>query len=304
MQQQQDLEGRILDLKREKDALILVHNYQVAEVQAIADHIGDSLELARKAVGANKPIIVFCGVRFMAETAKILNPTAKVLMPRDDAGCPMADMITRDDVIELRARYPGAVVCSYVNTNADVKAESDICCTSANAVRVVDSLDTAKVVFTPDKNLASYIGRSVNTEIIPFDGYCYVHAKFTAGDVLRSRQAHPDAEVLVHPECSPEVIDLADQVLSTSGMMRYARQSQASEFIIATEEGLIGRMAREIPHKKFYSAGRAQFCFNMKRVRLEDVYRSLKEEIYEVNVEPEIMERARLPLERMISAKI
>jgi quinolinate synthase len=304
MDRQEDLKQRVLELKREKNALILVHNYQVAEVQAIGDYIGDSLELARKAVGANKPIIVFCGVRFMAETAKILNPDAKVLMPRDDAGCPMADMITRDDVIELKERYPDAVICSYVNTNADVKAETDICCTSANAVKVVESLGTAKVVFTPDRNLASYIGRNVNTEIIPFDGYCYVHDRFTAEDVVRSRQAHPDAEVLVHPECRPEVIELADQVLSTSGMMRHARQSLAAEFIIATEEGLIGRMAREIQDKKFYSAGRAQFCFNMKRVRLEDVYRSLKEEIYEVHVEPEIMERARIPLERMISAKL
>lgn len=298
-----DLSKRILELKAEKDALILVHNYQVSEVQAIADFIGDSLELARKAAEVNKRLIVFCGVRFMVETAKILNPDAKVLIPRPDAGCPMADMITRDDVIELRSKHPDAVVCSYVNTNADVKAETDICCTSANAVDVVNSLDAARVVFTPDRNLASFVGRKVNTEIIPFDGYCYVHTRFSADDITQSRAAHPGAPVLVHPECNPEVIDLADEVLSTSGMLRFARESDAEEFIIATEEGLIERMSREMPEKRFYSAGKAQFCFNMKRIRLEDVYRSLDEEIYEIHVDPDIMKRARVALERMISAK-
>lgn len=298
-----DLSKRILELKAEKDALILVHNYQVSEVQAIADFIGDSLELARKAAEVNKRLIVFCGVRFMVETAKILNPDAKVLIPRPDAGCPMADMITRDDVIELRSKHPDAAVCSYVNTNADVKAETDICCTSANAVDVVNSLDAARVVFTPDRNLASFVGRKVNTEIIPFDGYCYVHTRFSADDITQSRAAHPGAPVLVHPECNPEVIDLADEVLSTSGMLRFARESDAEEFIIATEEGLIERMSREMPEKRFYSAGKAQFCFNMKRIRLEDVYRSLDEEIYEIHVDPDIMKRARVALERMISVK-
>jgi quinolinate synthase len=292
-----DLSKRILELKAEKDALILVHNYQVSEVQAVADFIGDSLELARKAVEVDKRLIVFCGVRFMAETAKILNPDAKVLIPRPDASCPMADMITQDDVIQLRIKHPDAVVCSYVNTNADVKAETDICCTSANAVDVVNSLGAARVVFTPDRNLASFVGRKVNTEIIPFDGYCYVHTRFSADDITRSRAAHPEAPVLVHPECNPEVIDLADEVLSTSGMLRFARDSDAEEFIIATEEGLIERM------KRFYSAGKAQSCFNMKRIRLEDVCRSLDEEIYEVHVDPDIMKRARVALERMIAAK-
>jgi quinolinate synthase len=299
-----DLKKRILDLKGEKDALILVHNYQVAEIQEIGDYIGDSLELARKATEVKKPIIVFCGVSFMAETAKILNPDAKVLIPRNDAGCPMADMITQDDVIELKARYPDAVVCSYVNTNADVKAETDICCTSANAVKVIEGLGKKQVIFTPDRNLAAFVGKNVNTEIIPFDGYCYVHTRFTVEDVKRSRAAHPDAIVLVHPECDPEVTDLADEVLSTSGMLRYAKESDAMEFIIGTEEGLIERMSREMPDKTFYSAGKAQFCVNMKRIRLEDVHRSLAEEIYEVTVAPDIAKRARASLERMIAAKL
>jgi quinolinate synthase len=298
------LKQKVLDLKRSKNALLLVHNYQVREVQEVADFIGDSLELARKAVEIDKQLIVFCGVRFMAETAKILNPRAKVLIPRPDAGCPMADMITRDQLLEMKKKYPDAVVCSYVNTNADVKAETDICCTSANAVKVVESLGDRRVLFTPDRNLASFVGRKVNTEIIPYDGYCYVHTRFTVDDINGAREAHPGAVVMVHPECNPEVIDLADQVLSTSGMLRFAAESDASEFIVATEEGLIERMAHEMPEKRFYSPGKAHFCFNMKRIRLEDVYRSLDEEIYEVTVDPETMAKARSSLERMISAKL
>jgi len=298
---ERELKARIVELKRAKDALILVHNYQILPVQEVGDFIGDSLELARKATEAGKGLIVFCGVRFMAETAKILNPGARVLIPRPDAGCPMADMITREDVLELKSKYPDAIVCSYVNTNADVKAETDICCTSANAVKVVNSLDAKRVIFTPDRNLASFVSRKVKAEIIPFDGYCYVHTRFRPEDIRLSREAHPDAVVLVHPECDPEVVDLADEVLSTSGMLRHARSSPAREFIIATEEGLIERMRKEMPSKRFYSAGTAHFCFNMKKIRLEDVYRSLVDEIYEVTIEPEIMDRARGSLERMIS---
>jgi len=298
------LKQKVLELKQAKNALLLVHNYQVREVQEVADFIGDSLELARKAAEVNKNLIVFCGVKFMAETAKILNPQATVLIPRADAGCPMADMITRDQLLEMKKKYPDAVVCSYVNTNADVKAETDICCTSANAVKVVESLGDRRVLFTPDRNLASYVARKVNTEIIPYDGYCYVHSRFTVDDIRGAREAHPGAVVLVHPECDPEVVDLADHVLSTSGMLRFAAESDQSDFIVATEEGLLERMAHEMPGKHFYSPGKAHFCLNMKKIRLEDVYRSLDEEIYEVTVDPEIMAKARTSLERMISAKL
>ncbi|MFH1219578.1 MAG: quinolinate synthase NadA [Candidatus Eisenbacteria bacterium] len=298
------LKERVLEVKRRKDALVLVHNYQIAEVQEIGDFIGDSLELARKAVEARKNLIVFCGVRFMAETAKILNPAAKVLIPRMDAGCPMADMVTREDVLALRQKYPDAAVCSYVNTNADVKAETDICCTSANAVDVIASIPSRRVIFTPDRNLAAYVARKVNTEIIPFDGFCYVHNRFSADEVCQAKVAHPEAVVIVHPECKPEVIDLADRVLSTSGMMRFAKESQATEFVVATEVGLLERMAREIPGKRFYSPGKARYCFNMKRIRLEDVLRSLVDEVYEIDLEPEIMDRARKPLERMIASHL
>jgi quinolinate synthase len=296
-----NLKDEILKLKKEKKALILVHNYQTLDIQEVGDFIGDSLELARKATGADKGIIVFCGVSFMAETAKILNPEAKVLIPRPDVSCPMADMITADDLAVLKRKYPDAVVCSYVNTNADVKAESDICCTSANAVDVIESIAEKQVLFTPDRNLASYVGRSVNVEIIPYDGYCYVHHRFSAKDIIEAKMAHPEAVVLVHPECDPEVIDLADEVLSTSGMLRYARESSGKEFIVATEEGLLERMSREMPDKVFLSPGKARFCFNMKKIRLEDVYISLRDEVYEVTVDEEIMERARASLERMIA---
>ncbi len=296
-----DIKREILKLKNEKNALILVHNYQTLDVQDVGDFVGDSLELARKATGAGKSIIVFCGVSFMAETAKILNPEAKVLIPRPDVGCPMADMITADDLIALKREYPDAVVCSYVNTNADVKAESDICCTSANAVDVVESVDADQVLFTPDKNLASFVDRSVNVEIIPYDGYCYVHHRFSAEDIIEAKMSHPDAVVLVHPECNPEVVDLADEVLSTSGMLRYARESSGKEFIVATEEGLLERMAREMPDKRFLSPGKARFCFSMKKIRLEDVYTSLRDEVYEVTVDEETMRRARASLERMIA---
>ena len=301
MTTREHLRRKILELKEKKEAIILVHNYQIPEVQEIADFIGDSLDLARKAMTTGSKLIVFCGVRFMAETAKILNPDAKVLIPRKDAGCPMADMITRDQLIELKRKYPDAVVCSYVNTNADVKAESDICCTSANAARVVSSLDSKRVIFTPDRNLASYVARFVDTEIIPFDGYCYVHRRFKAEDIKAARAAHPNALVLVHPECDPEVVDLADEVLSTSGMVEFAKKSEVKEFIIGTEEGLIERMARELPHKRFYSAGKARFCFNMKKTTLKDVYDSLENEQYEIALDDEVASGARRALQRMMS---
>jgi len=296
-----DLKKKILKLKKEKDALILVHNYQTLDVQDVGDYVGDSLELARRATEAGKGLIVFCGVKFMAETAKILNPDAKVLIPRPGVTCPMADMITADDLAAIKQKYPDAVVCSYVNTNADVKAETDICCTSANAVEVIESIDGKRVIFTPDRNLASFVGRSVNVEIIPYDGYCYVHHRFRPEDIIEAKLEHPDAVVLVHPECNPEVVDLADEVLSTSGMLRYARESEAREFIVATEEGLLERMAREMPDKVFLSPGKARFCYNMKKIRLEDVYVSLRDEVYEVSVEDKTMERARASLERMIA---
>ncbi len=298
---QEDIAKQILELKHEKNVLILAHNYQILAVQEIADFVGDSLELSQKAMEARKPIIVFCGVRFMAEVAKILNPGAKVLMPRGDAGCPMADMVTPEDIDELRKQHPDAAVCSYINTNADVKAVSDVCCTSSNASKVVARLESEKVIFAPDRNLAAYVQRGVGKQIIPCNGYCYVHTRFTVSDVESARKAHPKAIIIVHPECDPDVIGLADEVLSTSGMLRFARSTNAQEIVVGTEEGLIERMRKEIPEKRFFSLGRAQICSNMKRTRLEDVLVALQDEVDEIRLDDATIEAARKPLERMFA---
>lgn len=294
------MKEEILRLKKEKKAVILAHNYQRPEIQEVADFIGDSFELARKARDVDADIIVFCGVIFMAEMAKILNPDKKVLIPRIDARCPMADMVSVDEVMKLREEYPDALVVSYVNTNADVKAVSDICCTSANAVRVVNSLNSKRIIFLPDENLAHYVSRFSKSEIIPFKGFCYVHKSFKYEEVKRAKESHPDALLIVHPECNPEVVDIADEVASTSGMVRIVKNSQKKKFLIGTEEGLIQRMRREIPDKSFYSAGSPKICYNMKKIKIEDLYESLIYEKDEILIDEKIIERAKKPLERML----
>ena len=287
-------------LKKEKNAIILVHNYQRPEIQDIADFLGDSLGLAKQAAETKARIIVFCGVRFMAETAKILSPGKMVLLPRKEAGCPMADMITAEDLRRLKKNYPDAKVVSYVNTNADVKAESDICCTSANAVKVVKNISAKRIIFTPDKNLAAYCQRFVDKEIIPWNGYCYVHERITKEEVLLAKEKFPDALLLVHPECKPSVIDLADEVLSTSGMVSFAKKSDKKRFLIGTEEGLIYRLKKENPGKEFYTAGTAKMCRNMKLTSLNDVYLSLKEERYPIELAGEIIKYAQKALTAML----
>jgi len=290
----------ITKLKKEKNAIILVHNYQRPEIQNIADSLGDSLGLAREAAETDARIIVFCGVRFMAETAKILSPGKTVLLPRKEAGCPMADMVTVEDLRILKEKYSGAKVVSYVNTNADVKAESDICCTSANVIEVVKNIKAERVIFTPDKNLAAYCQRFVDKEIIPWNGYCYVHEKIRKEEVRLAKEKFPDALLLVHPECNPSVIDLADEVLSTSGMLDFAKKSDKKRFLIGTEEGLIYRLKKENPGKKFYTAGTAKMCRNMKLTTLYDVYLSLKEECYPIELAREIIKSAQKALEAML----
>lgn len=290
----------IIKLKKEKNAIILVHNYQRPEIQNIADSLGDSLGLAREAAKTDARIIVFCGVRFMAETAKILSPEKTVIIPRKDAGCPMADMITAEDLRILKGKYPGAKVVSYVNTNADVKAESDICCTSANAIKVVRNIKAEKIIFTPDKNLAAYCQRFTDKEIIPWNGYCYVHEKIRDEEVRLAKEKLPDALLLVHPECNPSVIDLADEVLSTSGMLNFAKKTDKKRFLIGTEEGLIYRLKKENPGKEFYAAGTAKMCRNMKLTTLNDVYFSLKEERYAIELPEGIIESAQKALEAML----
>ncbi len=295
-----DIVEEIIRLKKEKNAIILVHNYQRSEIQDIADFLGDSLGLSRKAVKTDAKIIVFCGVRFMAETAKILSPEKMVLLPRKEAGCPMADMITAEDLRILKEKYPGAKVVSYVNTNADVKAESDICCTSANAIKVVRNIKAEKIIFTPDKNLAAYCQRFTDKEIIPWNGYCYVHEKIREEEVRLAKEKFPDALLLVHPECNPSVIDLADEVLSTSGMLNFAKKTDKKRFLIGTEEGLIYRLKKENPGKEFYTVGTAKICRNMKMTTLNDVYLSLKEERYAIKLPEDIIKFAQKALTAML----
>jgi len=287
-------------LQREKDAIILVHNYQPPKIQDVGDFLGDSLGLAQEAAKTDAGLIVFCGVKFMAETAKILSPEKTVLLPRKDAGCPMADMITREDLRALKAKHPDAKVVSYVNTNADVKAESDVCCTSANAVAVVKNIEADKIIFTPDQNLASYCQRFVKKQIIPWDGYCYVHERITVDEVLLAKRRIPDALLLVHPECNPRVIDIADQVLSTSGMVDFAKKSDRKRFLIGTESGLLYRLKKENPGKEFYTAGTAKVCQSMKLTGLNDVLSALREERYAIELPEEIVEPARRALEAML----
>jgi quinolinate synthase len=290
----------IAKLKKEKKAIILVHNYQRPEIQNIADSLGDSLELAREAAKTDARIIVFCGVRFMAETAKILSPGKMVLLPKKEAGCQMAEMVTAEDLRRLKKNHPDAKIVSYVNTNADVKAESDVCCTSANAVKVVKNIAAEKIIFTPDKNLAAYCQRFTDKEIIPWNGYCYVHERISKEEVLLAKEKFSDALLLVHPECKPSVIDLADEVLSTSGMVSFAKKSDKKRFLIGTEEGLIYRLKRENPGKEFYAAGTAKMCLNMKLTTLHDVYSSLKEEYYPIRLKEEIIKSAQKALMAMM----
>ncbi len=295
-----DYKEKIKELKNEKNAVILVHNYQRGEVQNIADYLGDSLDLSRKANSTDAEMIVFSGVRFMAETAKILSPEKKVIMPREEAGCPMANMITPDDVLNLRKKHPNAKVVSYINTNADIKAVTDVCCTSANAVKVVKNIDADEIIFIPDKNLGSYVKRFVDKKIILWDGFCYVHDRISKEEVLSAKGKFPEALLLVHPECSPEVIDIADKVLSTSGMIDFAKKSSAKSFLIGTEEGILYRLKKENPEKEFLRAGKAIICSDMKLTRQEDVYLALKEEKYEITLPNDIIKASRKALEEML----
>ena len=297
-----ELQERILELKKKKDAIILGHNYQRKEVQEISDFLGDSYGLSVQASKTNSKIIVFCGVDFMAESAKILNPEKTVLHPNLKAKCPMAAMVDAHSLKELKAEHPGAPVVSYVNTSAEVKAETDICCTSANAVKIVQSLPDRKVIFVPDTNLGLYVQRFVkDKEMILWPGYCPTHVKITKKDLQGLKKLHPEAEILVHPECSPEVIDFADYAFSTEGIIRHVVSSPKKEFIIGTEENMLHRLRKEAPGKIFYAAPNAT-CPNMREISLEDVRDSLMKMQYRVELPADIIRRAKVPLERMIAA--
>ncbi|MDD8012099.1 MAG: quinolinate synthase NadA [Acidobacteriota bacterium] len=301
MTEEQRLKREILDLKSKRNAVILAHNYQVEEVQLAADFLGDSLELSRKAASLTQDVIVFAGVKFMAETAKILSPAKRVLLPRLDAGCPMADMITVDDLRELKSRHPRAMVVTYVNSSVEIKAESDVCCTSSNAVQVVKNIPAAEIIFIPDENLGSYVQKMVpGKKLHLFEGFCYVHNRIKREEIEAMRVRHPLAKVIVHPEVPPEVAEGADEVLSTSGMLNYVGNSAAREFIVATEQGLLQRMKRENPGKDFIPAGNPKICSNMKRTALQDVHDSLSQDKYVIEVDPEIAERAGRALREML----
>jgi quinolinate synthase len=295
----QAIAARILELKKDRNATILAHNYQIGEVQDVADFLGDSLGLSIKAAQVEEDVILFCGVHFMAETAAILAPDKTVLTPEPAAGCPMADMIEADELIRWKKDYPGRPVVCYVNTTAAVKAECDICCTSSNALDVVESLDAEEILFAPDKNLAGYVARNTSKTIIPWDGYCYVHNNIHARDVREKMERYPAAEVWVHPECRPEVIDLAHRVLSTGKMISEASTTPKQEIIIGTESGIIYRLQKENPSKIFYPAKELALCANMKKITLRKVLNSLENMEYEVKVAPDVSRRARGAIERM-----
>ncbi len=296
------LREKIEVLKKSRGAVILAHNYEPAEIQDIADITGDSLGLSIEAARLEAPVIVFCGVSFMAESAAILAPDKRVVLPKLNCGCGLADMATAAAVREKRRRHPGAVVVTYVNSSAAVKAESDICCTSGNAVNVVNSIPAEKeIIFVPDRNLGSFVEQQTGRQLLKWDGFCPVHEQLAPQAVARARAAHPEALVIVHPECRPEVAALADAVLSTGGMFDYVRKSAAREFIIGTEEGMLHPLRRECPEKVFHPvAANSMICRDMKLISLADLARALETLEPTVTVDPAIADRARRALRKML----
>ncbi|MBN1863159.1 MAG: quinolinate synthase NadA [Dehalococcoidales bacterium] len=294
---------KIAELKESLGAVIVAHNYQRPEVQDIADYVGDSLELSRICTSVSARTIVFCGVRFMAETAAILNPERTVLLTEGGAGCAMADMISANDIKKWRQRYPRATVVCYVNSPAEVKAESYICCTSANGVAVAASVPGEEILFVPDQNLGHYVSTKIEKGVILYPGYCYVHQRIRPQQVELAKSRHPKAEVLVHPECRPEVIALADAVLSTSQMLRYVKASPRREFIIGTEEGLLHGLRKQNPEKSFYLVTKNQVCADMKKTTLETVARTMERQENVVTVPEEIRLRAKQAVDRMLALK-
>ncbi|MEJ2470629.1 MAG: quinolinate synthase NadA [Desulfuromonadales bacterium] len=300
MNQQQTIK-EIQRLAEERDALILAHNYQRDEIQALAHITGDSLGLSLAAAETERSVIVFCGVHFMAESAAILAPDKTVLLPRPDAGCPMADMITAEGLREMKQRFPGVPVVTYVNSSAAVKAESDICCTSANAVKVVASLDEPEVILAPDRNLGLYIAGQVDKTCYFWDGYCPTHERLTVADVEAAKAEFPDALFMAHPECPPEVLKMADHICSTSGMYTFAKEHPSRQFIIGTEAGILYRLRQENPDKEFVLPTTRLICPNMKLTSLEDVLQSLQTMSPVITVPAEIRAAAKQALDRMLA---
>ena len=297
----ESLKKKIAKLKKKRNAVIIVHNYQRDEIQDIADISGDSLALSQAAVRTDADVIVFCGVHFMAESAAILNPNKKVLLPVREAGCPMADMITPEKLRLKKSEHPGSAVVCYVNSSAAVKAESDIACTSSNAIEVVRSLPERKIIFVPDKNLGRYVQSQLpDKDIILWEGFCPTHIRVQEEDVIAAKKLHPKAEVVAHPECQPEVLALADHICSTGGMFKYAKTSPSTEFIIATESGMLYKLQKDNPGKKFYLPTQNLVCAHMKLTTLGWVAHSLEMLVHEIKVPRDVMAKAREALERML----
>ncbi|MBW1678757.1 MAG: quinolinate synthase NadA [Deltaproteobacteria bacterium] len=297
----QDLKEKILQLKKKRNAIILAHNYQIGEIQDLADFSGDSLKLSQQAAQTDAEVIVFCGVHFMAETAAMLSPDKTVLLPDLNAGCPMADMITAEQLRLEKKKNPGSPVVCYVNSTADVKAECDVCCTSSNSIKVVESLNNERpIIFVPDKYLGSYTATKTKKKLILWPGYCPTHMKISVDDIVNLKNQRPEAEILVHPECRPEVIARADYALSTDGIIKRTRQSSAREFVIGTETGILHRLRKENPGKTFLPASERAVCPNMKSITLEKVLWSLERMEFQVTVPSPIRDRAVGSVKRML----
>ena len=297
----QELVRSIADLRKQRNAVIVAHNYQRDEIQEIANVVGDSFALSKFCAKSPRDVIVFCGVHFMAESAKLLSPGKTVLLPETDAGCPMAEMATAGALREEKRKHPGAAVVCYINSTAEVKAESDICCTSSNAIKVIRSIKQDEIIFVPDCNLGSYIAKMVpEKQIILWKGFCVTHHKISAEDVKKVRKLYPDAMLLVHPECRPEVTELADFIGSTKQIIDYASASGAEKFIIGTEMGVLYKLKKDNPQKQFYLLSQGLLCPNMKKTTLRSVYEALRDMKYKIELDEHIMEKAKIPLDRML----
>ncbi|MDN9011975.1 quinolinate synthase NadA [Brevibacillus laterosporus] len=299
-QRNAELRERLFQLKKERNAIVLAHFYQRPEIQEVADFIGDSFGLAQKAKETEADVILFCGVHFMGESAKILNPNKTVIIPDERAGCPMADMVNVEGLRKVKAQHPNAKVVAYINTSADVKAETHICCTSSNAQRVIESVDSDEIIWVPDKNLGHYVSQFTNKKMIIWEGYCNTHDQLSVQDIMLMKAEHPEALVVVHPECRPEIVALADYVGSTTGILKFCKESNRKEFIIGTEDGTRYMLEKESPMKQFYFASKYLVCPNMKVNTLKkcvEALETLKPQIY---VPEHVANAARASLERML----
>lgn len=299
-EQNRELKERLLQLKKERNAIILAHYYQRDEIQEVADFRGDSLLPAQKAAQTDADVIVFCGVHFMGESAKILAPNKTVIIPDERAGCPMADMVNVDGLRALKRQYPNAKVVTYINSSAEIKAETDIVCTSANAVKIVNSVEGDEVIWVPDKNLGDWVSKQTDKKMIIWEGYCNTHDMLTVKDVAEMRILHPNAQFVVHPECRPEVVKLADYVGSTTAIIKYCRDSDCQEFIVGTEDGTGYQLRKDSPNKQFHFATKYLVCPNMKVNNLKKLVRCLENMEPEIYVPPHIADQARISLERML----